>query len=67
MQSTEAPLIILTAMRNNVSGLTVIMTCLQADTLHALHRHNAIVIFLLVPHDLIMISYEFVMFNSVVI
>lgn len=66
MQSTEAPLIILTAMRNNVSGLTVIMTCLQADTLHALHRHNAIVIFLLVPHDLIMISYEF-MFNSVVI
>lgn len=34
VQSTAAQLKILTGMRSNVSGLTVIMTCLQAKTVH---------------------------------
>lgn len=41
VQSTAAPLKILTGMRSSVGGLTVIITCLQADTVHVPHTHDA--------------------------
>lgn len=44
-------------MRNSVGGLTVIMTRLQADTVHAPHRHNDKRTFLMVNY-LLLVSHR---------